>query len=75
MTAITLQHVLSVAWEPSADGKPMYDGPDLPSADLPEDHTGLEPSPVPLDASKISTHIQGYETTCHGSRGEYKVTA
>ncbi|KAK2179060.1 hypothetical protein NP493_516g00001 [Ridgeia piscesae] len=56
-------------WEPSADGKPMYDGPDLPSADLPEDHTGLEPSPVPLDASKISTHIQGYETTCHGSRG------
>ncbi|KAI0218715.1 hypothetical protein LSAT2_029584 [Lamellibrachia satsuma] len=55
-------------WEPSADGKPMYDGPDLPSADLPEDHTGLEPMAMPLDASKISTHILGYETTCHSSR-------
>ena len=47
----------------------MYDGPDLPSTDLPEDHTGLEPSPEPLDATKISTQILGYETTCHGSRG------
>ena len=49
----------------------MYDGPDLPTTDLPEDHTGLEPSPEPLDETKISTQILGYETTCHGSRGSY----
>ena len=76
MNAVSLDHsvcVVSTAWEPSADGKPMYDGPDLPSADLPEDHTGLEPMAMPLDASKISTHILGYETTCHSSRGDSSV--
>jgi len=49
------------AWQPTQGDRPMYDGPDLPSADLPEDLTGPEPSSVPIDVSTLH-RIYGYET-------------
>ena len=39
----------------------MYDGPDLPTADLPEDLTGPEPQSVPVDVAMLH-RIDGYET-------------
>jgi hypothetical protein len=39
----------------------MYDGPDVPSSDLPEDITGPEPQTVPLDVSTLHK-VPGYET-------------
>ena len=50
------------AWKPTAGDQPMYDGPDLPAADLPEDHEGLEPTPLPVDVSKINIKVTGYDT-------------
>lgn len=49
------------AWQPSCGEQPMYDGPDLPSTDIPEDLTGPEPQSVPLDVSLLH-RIYGYET-------------
>ena len=49
------------AWQPSPGDRPMYDGPDLPPADLPEDLTGPEPQSVPIDVSLLH-RILGYES-------------
>ncbi|KAK2149872.1 hypothetical protein LSH36_433g02015 [Paralvinella palmiformis] len=38
----------------------MYDGPDMPTTDLPEDHCGPEPVHAPLDVSRLAK-IPGYE--------------
>lgn len=46
----------------------MYDGPDLPSADIPEDLTGPEPQTVPLDVSLLQ-RVSGYETVSYYADG------
>lgn len=38
----------------------MYDGADMPSSDLPEEHTGPEPVALAPDVSKLQ-RIRGYE--------------
>ena len=48
----------------------MYDGPDVPSADLPEDITGPEPQTVPLDVSTLHK-VPGYETVGYYADGKY----
>jgi len=50
----------------------MYDGPDLPSADIPEDLTGPEPQTVPLDVSLLQ-RVSGYETVSYYADGMYKL--
>lgn len=42
----------------------MYDGPDIPSTDIPEDLTGPEPQTVPLDVSLLNL-VSGYETVSY----------
>jgi len=51
----------------------MYDGPDIPSADLPEDITGPEPQLVPLDVSTLHK-VPGYETVGYYADCEYRVS-
>jgi len=51
----------------------MYDGPDLPSADLPEDITGPEPQLVPLDVSTLHK-VPGYETVGYYADCEYRLS-
>ena len=49
----------------------MYEGPDLPSTDLPEDHSADEPQRLPLDVTKLQT-VSGYENAaCHTQFSEY----
>ena len=48
----------------------MYDGPDVPSTDLPEDITGPEPQTVPLDVSTLHK-VPGYETVGYYADGEW----
>lgn len=50
----------------------MYDGPDVPSADLPEDITGPEPQAVPLDVSTLHK-VPGYETVGYYTDGKFNV--
>jgi len=50
----------------------MYDGPDIPSADLPEDITGPEPQLVPLDVSTLHK-VPGYETVGYYADCEYTI--
>jgi len=50
----------------------MYDGPDIPSADLPEDITGPEPQMVPLDVSTLHK-VPGYETVGYYADCEYRI--
>jgi len=61
-----------VAWQPSPGDRPMYDGPDIPSADLPEDITGPEPQLVPLDVSTLHK-VPGYETVGYYADCEYRI--
>lgn len=50
------------AWHPSSGDIPMYTGPDLPSADVPEELTAPEPQSVPVQVALLPL-IVGYETT------------
>jgi len=61
---------LCSAWQPCPGDRPMYDGPDIPSADLPEDITGPEPQLVPLDVSTLHK-VPGYETVGYYADCEY----
>ena len=61
------------AWQPSAGDRPMYDGPDLPSTDLPEDHLAPEPQPLPLDVTRLCK-IEGYEHVGYHLNGQYSST-
>lgn len=50
-----------VAWKPSTSSdQPMYDGPDLPTSDLPEDRFAPEPQPLPLDPARLHK-VEGYD--------------
>jgi len=51
----------------------MYDGPDIPSADLPEDITGPEPQLVPLDVSTLHK-VPGYETVGYYADCKYRIS-
>jgi len=51
----------------------MYDGPDIPSADLPEDITGPEPQLVPLDVSTLHK-VPGYETVGYYADCKYRLS-
>ena len=64
--------VWCVAWQRSPGDRPMYDGPDIPSADLPEDITGPEPQLVPLDVSTLHK-VPGYETVGYYTDCEYRI--
>ena len=45
----------------------MYEGSDVPTTDLPEDHAPNEPQALPLDASKLHK-VVGYEhVDSHGA--------
>ena len=61
------------AWQPSPGDRPMYEGPDVPSADLPEDITGPEPQLVPLDVSTLHK-VPGYETVGYYADCEYRIS-
>ena len=65
---------MCIAWQPSPGDRPMYDGPDIPSADLPEDITGPEPQLVPLDVSTLHK-VPGYETVGYYADCEYRSNA
>ena len=56
------------AWHPCPGDKPMYDGPDMPSTDMPENHSGPEPQLVPLDLSRLHK-IRGYEDVGNHTKG------
>jgi hypothetical protein len=59
------------AWQPSpGDQGPMYDGPDVPATDLPEDVTGPEPQTVPLDVSTLHK-VPGYESVGYYADSTY----
>ena len=65
---------IHVAWQPSPGDRPMYDGPDVPPADLPEDITGPEPQLVPLDVSTLHK-VPGYETVGYYTDCEYRISS
>ena len=71
-TLIMISVGLCAAWQPSPGDRPMYDGPDIPSADLPEDITGPEPQLVPLDVSTLHK-VPGYETVGYYADCEYRI--
>ena len=47
----------------------MYDGPDMPSTDLPEDHLVPEPQALPPDVANLK-RIKGYESVGHYGNGK-----
>ena len=60
--------IFLTAWQPGPGDKTQYEGPDMPSADLPESHMGTEPVPLPPEVSKLPK-IRGYEGTSHHATG------
>ena len=58
------------AWKPGPGDKAMYDGQDMPSADLAEEYAGSEPQALPPDVSKLPS-IPGYENVGYHGNGQY----
>ncbi len=56
------------AWQPSLGDRSMYDGPDMASTDLPEDHVYPEPILLAPDVSKLRA-IQGYTNVGYYANG------
>lgn len=63
----------TTAWKPGPGNKPMYEGSDMPSADLAEEYAGSEPQPLPPDMSKLPS-IPGYENVGYHGDSEYNLT-
>ena len=59
------------AWQPCPGDRPMYDGADMATSDLPEEHVPPEPQAQPPDVSKL-TRIPGYENVGYYANSEYR---